>query len=349
VGCRASKLATDRVSRITYLLFAFWNGAKIGNMTAKTTTTRSLYLLQELRREGKLPPPGALASPLTPPIEDEPCLLLKHTGATIPQLAYGLYLIPDSLEGETAIVDALAAGYRHFDSASFYGNEAMLGRALGRSTIPRHELFITSKVWNDAVKQGRAAVRGSVEKSLKDIGTDYFDLFLVHWPVPGYFVDAYKELEVMQAEGKLRAIGISNFNQQEYEELARAVSVTPAVNQIEVSPFMYRKEDVDYFQKNGIVVVAHKALNRAGAFSRKEIVDLADKHSVTAAQIMIRWGLQKGLVVTSKTVSRTRMSENRSVASFELDSEDMALLDSLTTEEDLQRAQEEEFTTKTSL
>ena len=273
-----------------------------------------------------------------------------NTGAKIPQLAFGLYKVPNSEEGEKVIAEAIAAGYRHFDSASVYSNEETLGRAIRGSELPREQLFITSKVWNDAIKTGRAAVRASVEKSLKDVGCDYFDLFLIHWPVPGFFVDAYKELECLYKERKLRAIGVSNFAPQEYEELVQAgISVTPAVNQIEVSPVMYRKDQIDYFQARGIVICAHKALNRAGAFDHKAVAELATKHSVTAAQVMLRWGLQKGLVVAAKTLHPQRMRENRSVTSFSLSSEDMALLDSLTTVKDIREREELEKMRKTSL
>jgi len=168
----------------------------------------SLFLLEQLRKEGKVPPLGELATPLS----IEPTLTMSN-GKGIPQLAFGLYKVPAREEGERIILDAIRAGYRHFDTASFYENEATLGRALKKSGLPRESFFITSKVWNDAQQKGRAAVRESVEESLEafDFG-GYFDLYLVHWPVPGHFVETYKELEILHDQNKLHNLGLSNFS-----------------------------------------------------------------------------------------------------------------------------------------
>lgn len=264
----------------------------------------------------------------------------------MPQLAFGLYKIP--IDGERIILNAIAAGYRHFDAAPIYGNEKTLGRALRQSKIPRSEFFITSKVWNDAVKEGR--VRESVDKSLQDVGCDYFDLFLLHWPVPGCFVEAYKELEKLHEEGKLKAIGISNFTPQDHQELEQGgISVPVAVNQIEVSAVLYRKEHVDYFQSKNIVVYASKPLNRAAAFDLPPIANLAAKYHVTSAQIMLRWGLQKGLAMATKTVDPSRMRENRHITEFSLNDQDMKQLDSITTREVIEKRGELEIMRKTSV
>jgi len=149
---------------------------------------------------------------------EEPVLKLNN-GHTMPQLAFGLYKVPPTEEGESIVLNAIAAGYRHFDTASYYENEKVLGQALKKSGIPRNEFFICSKVWNDAQRKGREAVRGSVEKSLAafDFGDDggcYIDLLLVHWPVPGYHVETYKELELMCKEGTIRSIGLSNYKEK---------------------------------------------------------------------------------------------------------------------------------------
>lgn len=155
-----------------------------------------------------MPPLGEFATPLA----TEPSLVMRN-GKTVPQLAFGLYKVPASDEGERIILDAIHAGYRHFDTAAFYKNEATLGRALKESGLPRECFFITSKVWNDAQTNGRAAVRESVEESLEalDFG-GYFDLYLVHWPVPDKFVETYKELEILHDEGKVHNLGLSNFS-----------------------------------------------------------------------------------------------------------------------------------------
>ena len=321
--------------------------ADVWKISSDAKAMISLFLLDRLRREGKLPPAGELATPLLHP---EPLLKL-NTGATIQQLAFGLYKVPATEQGEETILDAVAAGYRHFDGASFYGNEVHLGRALRKSGIPRKEFFITSKAWNDSVKEGRAAVRASVEKSLADVGFgDYFDAFLIHWPVPGCFVDAYKELEDLYKEGRLRAIGLSNFSVEEYTTLVESgIQVPPSMNQMEVSPVMYRKEMIDYFQSRDILVCAYKPLNRGGALDRPAITKLATKYAVSPAQIMLRWGVQKGLVVAAKTSTASRMPENRALMHFQLSKDDMLILDALTTAEDLRKRVDHELTRKTSL
>jgi diketogulonate reductase-like aldo/keto reductase len=315
----------------------------------------------QLRREGKLAPAGALATPLgTTPHPPDPVLELSTAEVTtdgycrpsIPQLAFGLYKIPNTDEGEQIIAHAIAAGYRHFDGASIYGNEVVLGRALRKCGIPRNEFFITSKVWNDAIKDGRDAVRKSVEKSLADVEFGgYFDLFLLHWPVPGHFAEAYKVLEEMHEEKLLRAIGLSNFDVDDYEELVRqGISVPPVCNQVEVSPVLYRPNLVSYFQEKGIIVCASKSLGRGGeAFSSEPVKELARKHSVTPAQLFLRWGLQKGLVVTSKTSTQNRLHENRSILHFALSESDMKVLDGITVEADINARNELEKVRKSSV
>lgn len=149
-------------------------------------------------------------------------------GKSVPQLAFGCYKVPDTQEGERILLNAVRAGYRHFDTAAYYANEATLGRALKSSLLPREAFFITSKVWNDAQKEGRATVRESVEESLEalDFG-GYFDLYLVHWPVPGHFVETYKELEILHDEGKLKSLGISNFSPEVSLHASRIVTFYP--------------------------------------------------------------------------------------------------------------------------
>jgi len=306
-----------------------------------------------------LPPPGELATPLlTETTEKEPVLELND-GRTVPQLAFGMYKVPLSECGEQIILNAIRAGYRHFDTASLYGNEAALGRALRKSGIPRRQFFLSSKVWNDAVKGGRADVRRSVEQSLANLGDfgggenepPYFDLFLVHWPVPNHFPEAYKELEDLAREGKLRSIGISNFNIEEYEELmgTAGVSIPPAVNQFEVSPMMYRPHLVNYFQDRGVVVAASKALNRAACLEMEPIRAISKKYSVTAAQVLLRWSVQKKLIVVTKTARESRMKENRDILNFSLSESDIAALDALTTREDITKREELEVERKRSL
>lgn len=278
-------------------------------------------------------------------------MLRLPNGSTVPQLAFGLYKIPADEGGVSIVLEAIKAGYRHFDTASYYGNEEMLGTALKRSGLPRQDFFIVSKVWNDAQKRGRDAVRQSVLQSvaLLDFG-GYFDLFLVHWPVPCHFVETYKELELLHKEGYLKNLGLSNFAPEEYDELMSAQSnilVPPVVNQFEVSPFMYRADLVSFFQKKGLLVSSSKSLHRGDGFDHPVIKNLSGKYRdsergclrilPTPAQIILRWGIQKGIIVVAKTSTPSRMTENQDIQNFSLSEEEMAMLDGLTSAEDVEK------------
>ena len=237
------------------------------------------------------------------------------------------------------------AGYRHFDTATYYGNEHILGKALKQSGIPRNEFFIVSKVWNDDQQKEKTLVRKSVLQSIDalDYGT-YIDLYLIHWPVPGQYVQTYKELEVLHKEEKIKHIGISNFTPSEYEILMAKennIKIPPVVNQFEVSPFMYRPCDVLYFQERGILVSSSKSLYRGGeCLNNKQLNEIASNHSVTPAQVMLRWGIQKGFIVVCKTSNTERMIENRSLFHFTLNDEKMEVLDGLTSDEDVMAREE---------
>lgn len=306
-----------------------------------------MFLVEQLRTDGQLPPAGTLATPLTTAVE--PTIALSN-GQRVPQLAFGMYQVPVSEEGTKIVAAAVQSGYRHFDTATVYGNEAMLGKALKATGIPRNQFFITTKVWNDAVKQGRAAVRASVEQSIVNLDWGAIDLVLIHWPVPGHFVDAYRELELLVQEGKLKAIGLSNFGPREYEELVAAgISVLPVVNQTEVNPAMNRPDLIEYFQERNIAVAASKALSRGSVLSAKPVQDIAKRYSVTPAQVVLRWSLQKGLIVVAKTSNATRMQENRSIFRFRLSDEDERSLDLLTFESAVQKREALEAERKRSL
>lgn len=209
-------------------------------------------------------------------------------------------------------------------------------------------------MWNDAQKLGRDSVRQSVERSIADLnfGT-YYDLFLIHWPVPNYFVNTYKELELLHDEGKIRHIGLSNFSPSEYEELMAPrnnIKVPPVVNQFEVSPFMYRPRDVEYFQSKGILVSSSKALHRGEGFDHPTITEIISKrHNVTASQVVLRWGVQKGLIVVAKTSNFSRMMENRDILGFSLGQTEMAKLDAITTDEDVREREMLETERKTQM
>mmetsp|Transcript_7634 Transcript_7634/g.17533 ORF Transcript_7634/g.17533 Transcript_7634/m.17533 type:complete len:305 (-) Transcript_7634:358-1272(-) len=304
-------------------------------------------MLDKLRKQGQIPPPGSLATPLSPLTDP---VVRASNGMLVPQLAFGLYKVPATDEGVTTILQAIQSGYRHFDTASYYGNEHTLGEAIAKSGISRWEFFVCSKVWNDAQKEGRQAVRVSVEKTLRLLNSDYIDLLLIHWPVPGCFVETYKELEVLLREGKIRGIGLSNFSVEEYEELVSSgISIAPIVNQFEVSPAMYRAGTVEYFQDRQIIVSASKSLHRGSSFEKTSVSEISQNHGVSPAQVMLRWGLQKGLVVVAKTSTKSRMTENRDIFNFCLSEDEMGRLDEMTTPEDVSAREDLERQRKTAL
>ena len=233
---------------------------------------------------------------------------------------------------EQCVGAALDLGYRMLDMAEFYGNETEVGAAIAASKLPRGDLYLASKCWTTTMHAGPRAVRGQVERTLASLGTDYLDLYLLHWPVPGFHVDAYRELQRCQREGLVRSIGVSNYTIEDAEELAHAdgVHVTPAINQIEVNPLLYRRNTVEYFQGRGIVVQAYRALCDGKAFDNSVVCDIGRKHGRRPAQILGRWSLQKGLVYLPKSVNPARMQENMQVFDFELDGSDVSRLDALT-------------------
>ena len=299
----------------------------------------ALFLAGQLRKEGKLPAIGGLL-----PAPKDPFRRLSDR-RVIPSLGFGLYKVPGGREGVAIISKAIEAGYRHFDAASIYKNEAELGEAIRLSGVPREEFFIASKVWNDAQKEGPDAVRQSVEQSLRNLKCGYLDVMYVHWPVPGHFVETYKVIQEYHVSGLVRNIGISNFNLPDFEELINSdgIHVIPVVNQIEISPFMYRPSTINYFQERGITMVASKALHRAVGMEHEVVQRISEEHSVTSAQVLLRWGIQKGFVVISKTSNPDRMVENRNVVSFSLNEQDVMNLDSLTSEEQVVAREELEI------
>ena len=252
-----------------------------------------------------------------------------NDGTTMPEIGYGLYKVGAG-EARDLVSQALSAGYRHLDSASFYQNERGVGDAIAASPVPRDELYITTKVWNDCA--GAEEARKSVLRSLDNLQCGYLDLVLVHWPHPGH-QETYAALEDLQREGLVRSVGVSNYTPEDYAQLKETMRVRPAVNQIEVNPLLYRPDCIAYFQGEGILVQAYKPLRRGAALTDAAVDAIAAKHGATAAQVCLRWGLAKGLVVLPKTATPARLAENLDLYGFELDAEDVAALDALTAEE----------------
>eukprot|EP00546_Thalassionema_frauenfeldii_P009380 CAMPEP_0178926864 /NCGR_PEP_ID=MMETSP0786-20121207/18801_1 /TAXON_ID=186022 /ORGANISM="Thalassionema frauenfeldii, Strain CCMP 1798" /LENGTH=328 /DNA_ID=CAMNT_0020602097 /DNA_START=59 /DNA_END=1045 /DNA_ORIENTATION=+ len=275
-------------------------------------------------------------------------------GVLHPAIGFGTYkvgFIPASASAAVAgeesepqrtarecVADALDCGYRFLECAEFYGNEVEVGKAIAESGIKREDLFLCSKVWTTTIEKGPEAIRAQLEKTLSDLGTTYIDLYLIHWPVPGKHVEAYKTLETLKKEGKIKGLGVSNYALEDYLELKESsIEFPPLVNQIEINPFLYRKNTIDAFLKDGVVLQSYRSLRDGKAMDDATLLQIAESHGKTVAQILGRWCVQHGFVYMPKSVKKGRMVENALVFDFELTSEEMEKLDSLTTQENIQK------------
>lgn len=250
-----------------------------------------------------------------------------NSGLNIPILGLGVYQSPPGDKTKQAVLDALEAGYRHVDTARVYGNERDVGRAVAESGIPREEIFVTTKLWN--ADQGYESTLDACEISLGKMDLDYVDLYLMHWPVEGRRLASWTAMEELQAKGKCRSIGVSNFMVHHLDDLLRQAQVVPAINQIEMSPYNYlqRKETIDLCHNAGIVIEAYSPLTKGRKLRDHRLVEMAAKYGKTAAQLLIRWALEKGFVVLPKSVNRDRIVENADVFDFAISDADMAILD----------------------
>ncbi|MFJ7069288.1 aldo/keto reductase [Streptomyces sp. NPDC101115] len=242
----------------------------------------------------------------------------------MPQLGFGVWQVPDD-EAEAAVTTALEAGYRSIDTAAIYENETGTGKALAASGLPREELFVTTKLWNS--EQGYDSTLRAFDASLAKLGLDHVDLYLIHWPVPAKdaYVDTYRAFEKILADGRARAIGVSNFLPGHLDRLIGETSVVPAVNQIELHPQLQQAGSREAHARHGIATEAWSPLGQGrGLLEVPAIVAIAQKHGRTPAQVVLRWHLQTGNVVIPKSVTPSRIRENIDVFDFELDAEDLA-------------------------
>jgi diketogulonate reductase-like aldo/keto reductase len=254
-------------------------------------------------------------------------------GARIPMVGLGVWQSPAGEATKRACLDAFALGYRHVDTARIYGNEADVGAAVRESGIPREQIFVTTKLWND--DHGYDKALRAFDASLQRLGLDYVDLYLIHWPVGDSRIESWRALEKIFEEKRARAIGVSNFLVRHLEELLAKAKHAPAANQIELSPFLQRRDTVEFCKKNRIVLEAYSPLTRGKRLNDPVVVAVARRVGRTPAQVLLRWGVQHEFVVLPKSTKKERIAENGAIFDFELDAKAMQELDAL----------DEEFTT----
>jgi diketogulonate reductase-like aldo/keto reductase len=250
-----------------------------------------------------------------------------HNGVEMPYFGLGVYLSADGQEVVNAIHWAIEAGYRHIDTASIYQNETGVGRAIKESDVPRKDLFVVSKVWNS--DQGYESTLAAFDASMERLGLDYLDLYLVHWPVKGKYKDTWRALEHLYNEKRIRAIGVSNFMQHHLEDLLVEAQVIPMVNQMEFHPYLVQQDLIDYCVKHGIQYEAWSPLMQGKIFNIEDLKQLAGKYQKSIAQIVLRWDLQKGVITIPKSSKKERIIENANIFDFELNAEDVLLLDQM--------------------
>lgn len=250
-----------------------------------------------------------------------------NNGVEMPYFGLGTYQADNDQEVVDAVKFALDHGYRHIDTAAVYKNEEGVGKAIKESAVAREEIFLTTKVWNS--DQGYESTMKAFEASLERLATDYVDLYLVHWPVKQKYKDTWRALEELYKQNRIRAIGVSNFLQHHLEDLLQSAEIVPMVNQMEFHPYLVQQDLLNFCTDKGIQYEAWSPFLQGKLFELDITKDLEEKYSKSAAQIVLRWNLQKGVVTIPKSVHKNRITSNSEIFDFELNDDEVAYLDSL--------------------
>lgn len=251
--------------------------------------------------------------------------VMLNNGIKMPIAGFGVFQIPDLEECERVVLDAIEVGYRLIDTAQAYGNEEAVGRAIQKTSVPREELFITTKVWIS--NAGYEKAKGSIEESLKKMQLDYLDLVLIHQPVGDYY-GTYRAMEELYKEGKIKAIGVSNFYPDRLVDICLFNEVVPAVNQVEVNVFHQQKEAEKVMTKYQVQMQAWApfAEGRNDMFNQPLLKEIGNRYNKTVAQVILRWLIQRGIVVLAKSTRKSRMEENINIFDFELSEQEMQMI-----------------------
>ena len=253
--------------------------------------------------------------------------LTMNNGIKIPRLGFGVYRAAQGDETKNAVLNALEVGYRHIDTASAYGNEESVGEAIKESGLKREEIFLTTKLFNSDMRAHRQM--DAFKESLDRLKVDYVDLYLIHWPVPGVYLESWKVLEEIYNKGLAKAIGVSNFLQHHLDDVIAHGSIVPAANQVEFSPLWQDNLLIQYCREKNIAFEAWGPLAAGELIGDRTTGDIGAKYGKTGSQVILRWMLQKNIIVFPKTVHKSRMIENADIFDFELSDEDMAIIDNM--------------------
>jgi len=254
-----------------------------------------------------------------------------HDSVEIPQFGLGVFKSEPGPEVESAVATALELGYRHIDTAAIYKNEKGVGNAVAASGVDRGEIFVTTKVWN--TDQGYESTLAAMDASLERLGMDYVDLYLVHWPKPEHTYDTWRAMERLNADGKTRAIGVSNFLPHHLDQLLERANVTPSINQVEFHPHLQSPELIAYCDEHDIVVEAWSPLKHGQIVDDADLRFIAEAHGVSVPQVVLRWMLQRGIVTIPKSVTPSRIAQNANLYGFALTDDEVAAIDAMDRDE----------------